>query len=140
MDSRVLLTNLYLKESTVLFFNPEEALKGGELIFSVSAENTSHQEKMFSLDFVFNVQAENKSSKLFEINCIFNSTFNVNNDAATWAQENESKLATICFSLVYQSIREHVSDVLRRMNLLTPINSLPYSIDFGDQNITLKPS
>ncbi|NOR69191.1 MAG: hypothetical protein GQ532_05765 [Methylomarinum sp.] len=39
METYVLLNNLFLKESTVSFLKPEEAAKGGDLTFAISAEN-----------------------------------------------------------------------------------------------------
>lgn len=137
MENYVLLNNLFLKESTVSFLKPEEAAKGGDLTFAVSAENILINDDSLSLDFIFKIDAENDNSKLFEIYCKFSSSFIIKGDNAGLSKVDEGKLATICFAQSYQGIRGYVADTLRRMNLLVPINSLPFAIDFENKNITI---
>jgi len=137
MENYVLLNNLFLRESTVSFLAPEEAAKGGNLTFAISAENILEKNNVLSLDFIFNIKAENDDTKLFEIHCIFSASFVVKGDNKNPLDIDEGKLATICFSQAYQGIRGYVADTLRRMNLLVPISSLPFAIDFENQNITI---
>jgi len=139
MENYVLLSNLFLKESTVSFLKPEEAAKGGDLTFAISAENILRNSDFLSLDFIFKIDAENENSKLFEIYCKFSASFMVKGGDANLSGIDDSKLATICFSHSYQGIRGYIADTLRRMNLLVPINSLPFAIDFENQNITINP-
>lgn len=136
MENYVLLSNLFLKKSSVSFLKPEEAIKGGDLTFAISAENILKENDMLSLDFIFKIDAENDSSRLFEIDCKFGASFIIKNNGEL-SKIDEGKLATICFSYAYQGIRGYVADTLRRMNLLAPINSLPFAIDFENQNITI---
>jgi len=137
MESYVLLNNLFLKESKVSFIDPEEAVNGGDLTFAISAENIIENNGSLSLDFMFNIEAENDSSKLFEIYCKFSASFVMKGEKDGLLEVDEGKLATICFSQSYQGIRGYVADTLRRMNLLVPISSLPFAIDFENQNITI---
>jgi len=137
MESYVLLNNLFLKESSVSFLEPEEAEKGGNLAFAISAENILENNGSITLDFIFNVKAENESSSLFEIYCKFSASFAIKSSENSTSGFDEGKLATICFSQAYQGIRGYVADTLRRMNLLVPISSLPFAIDFDNQNITI---
>ena len=137
MEHSILLTNLFLKESTVSFLEPEEAGKGGNLVFSISAENILNHDDVLSLDFVFTIKAETDNLKLFEIYCKFSSSFIVKDNSTNLSLDEEGKLATICFSQAYQSIRGYIADTLRRMNLLVPISTLPFAIDFENQNITI---
>jgi preprotein translocase subunit SecB len=135
----ILLTNLFLKESKISLANQEEAEKGGNLNLFISAENILNQDSIFSLDLNFEVQAENEfsNSTLFVISCTFSSSFTVKESSSPLSQDDEAKLATICFSQAYLSIREYIADTLRRMNLLSPISSLPLIIDFDNKYIKI---
>lgn len=137
MENHILLTNLFLKESTVSFVKPEEAAKGGGLTISISAENILKEGEALSLDFIFKIKAEKDEEILFEIYCKFSSSFLIENSSAELSSDDEGKLATICFSQAYQGIRGYIADTLRRMNLLVPISALPFAIDFENQNITI---
>jgi hypothetical protein len=133
--SYALLNNIFLRESTVIFNDPKKAAEGGQLNLSISAENISRDNEIFCLDFLFKVQAENEGSVLFEVSCKFEASIKVEKTISVESKEEQEKLASVAFLQVYPSIREYVVDTLRRMNLLLPISTIPFAIDFSDCDV-----
>lgn len=133
----VLLNDFFLRESRVVFNNPEQAAEGGKLDFLVSAENILDTENLFSLDFMFTVIAKKDDLIVFEIFCKFNASIKITRDIDVKSKDIQKELAAIGFLQIYPNMREYVTDNLRKMNLLVAINAIPISIDFDYCNIKI---
>lgn len=135
--SYALLSNLTLLKSEVILNDPTRAIQSGELNLSISAENLSHNNGIFCLDFIFKIQGKKEESVLFEISCKFEASLNIEGDVSIESKDEQENLASIAFLQAYPSIREYIADTLRRMNLLLPINSIPFAIDFNNCDVKM---